>query len=206
LGTFPNHPPIYLTNLNGWRPAYNNNINALTNPLRIRLFFNICLNHLIFTFYSNLSEPRNVVDSLDYIYNMSWRQDNINLGEWIHFNEDPKPAYISYLPNESGNTRQSTYVPVSTPRAEKANYMSFDQVLGLDQASSALGTFLYENNTPNDPSNMTRRSQYNIPLFNNDSSHHAVPAPVVKHRSIKSKAGHTQGSKTNTRRGKKQVE
>jgi hypothetical protein len=135
---------------------------------------------------------------------MSWRQDNINLGEWNQFN-NANPPYISCLQNDFGNMRQTTYVPASTARVEQSNYMSFDQVLGLDQASSAVGTFLYGSNAPNDPRNTTRRSQFNTPLSNNDYSDHTVSPPIVKHGSIKSKANHTQGSKTNTRRAKKQV-
>jgi hypothetical protein len=76
--------------------------------------------------------------------------------------------------------------------------MFFDQVLELDQASLALGTFLYESNT-------TRRSQFNTPLSNNNYSDYTISPPIVKHRSIKSKASPTQGSKTDTYRGKKQV-
>lgn len=136
---------------------------------------------------------------------MSWRQDDLNLSEWNQFNEDPKPAYISYLQNDFGNMRQPTYVPPSTARAEQSNYMSFDQVLGLGQTSSAPGTFFHESNRPNEPTNTSRRSQFNTPLLSNHSSDHTVSPPVVKHLSMKSKAGHTQGSETNTHRGKKQV-
>lgn len=126
---------------------------------------------------------------------MSWRQDNINLGGWNQFNEDPNLANISYLQNDFEHMQQPTKVPISTARADQSNYMSFDQVLGQDHTFAAPGTFRYESNPRNDPSNMTRSSLYNTPLFNNDSSDHTVSPPVAKHRSIKSKAGHTEGSK-----------
>jgi hypothetical protein len=112
---------------------------------------------------------------------------------------------VSNLQNDFANMRQTTYVPAPTARVEQSNYMSFDQVLGLGQASSAMGAFLYGINAPNNPSNTTRPSQFNTPLSNNDYSDYTVSPPIVKHNSIKSNTNHTQGSKTNTRRAKKQV-
>jgi hypothetical protein len=93
---------------------------------------------------------------------MTWRQDNIHLGEWDRFNEDLKPGY-TYLQDDYGNIRHPSYVPGSTVLSQQSKYMPFDQV-GRHQTSSAPGSFLHGGNSLDDHSNTTRCLQFNSPV------------------------------------------
>lgn len=179
------------------QPASINNINASTDPHTFAIFFFFSISASI------ISSPQfNLISLIIHaLSEVSWRQGNIDLNEWYLFDEGPKHAYISSLPNDFDHTREPTHVPESTARAELSTSASSDQVPDLDRSntSSAPGTFLYEHTTPDDPRNITWPLRLHNFRNANGSPGHTAFLRSVKYRSI-NKVKHGQGSNDNPRR------